>query len=322
MTSPLISLVVPVYNVAPYLQACLDSLICQTYSNLEIILVDDGSTDGSETLCDSYAIKYARIQTFHQENGGLSAARNTGIQYAYGEYITFVDSDDCLAPGFVFTLYNAIREYDADLAICATGLFSNFPKTSASSTCRLQVMTPQETIETILYQRQFDVSAWGKLYRMDLFQTRRYPVGKLFEDFATAFSLIDDCNSIVYCNSILYFYRIRSTSIMSEGFNEAKLDLLFFSSEMVRFVSERYPDLKRAAVRRDLFSHFHILRQMMVAMPRLLQREQEVVRHIRRNAPTVLFDRKAPLRDKAAICCLFFGMGFFPAVLDCFFADL
>jgi glycosyltransferase involved in cell wall biosynthesis len=106
MTCPLISLVVPVYNVAPYLPTCLDSIIGQTYVTLEIILIDDGSTDGSGALCDKYAMKDVRIHTYHQKNGGLSAARNAGILQAHGDYIAFVDSDDCLAPGYVTRLYD------------------------------------------------------------------------------------------------------------------------------------------------------------------------------------------------------------------------
>ena len=178
----LISVIVPIYKVEKYLHKCIDSILAQTYTNLEIILVDDGSPDNCGKICDEYAAKDSRIKVIHQPNGGLSAARNAGLDIATGDYIGFVDSDDYIAPDMYEKLYNALVKNDADMAICDYQRFGNeLPYDEMSLTTEvitgLQAMEKQNTVINCSF-----VVAWSKLYKSFIFSNVRFPVGKINED--------------------------------------------------------------------------------------------------------------------------------------------
>ena len=162
-TSPLISIIVPVYDVEPYLRKCIDSILIQSYRDLEIILVDDGSPDNCGAICDEYAEKDKRIKVIHKKNGGLSDARNAGLDIATGEYIGFVDSDDWVMPDMYEYLYKAVKEYDADMSVC--GYYDYWGKTISGRYCQdIQVYKGQEGIKALL-DLKFGNYVWNKLYK-------------------------------------------------------------------------------------------------------------------------------------------------------------
>ena len=179
---PLVSIIVPVYNVKPYLNRCVDSLLGQSYQNMELLLVDDGSTDGSETLCDEYAAQDARVRVLHKKNGGLSDARNAGVDAAKGEYLSFVDGDDWVSPYYIENLYRALEQAGADFsASCFEEVFEGQPVQSVP-TERLEafeILSREECLRRILYQEGMEVTTPTKLYKRALFEGVRYPVGKL-----------------------------------------------------------------------------------------------------------------------------------------------
>ena len=225
---PLISAIVPVYKVEKYLGRCVESLLAQTYENIEIILVDDGSPDTCPVMCDEYAKKHEKIRVIHQENKGLSGARNTGIDNAKGEYLAFVDSDDLWSPHFLESLYKALKENDADIAQCRWEyMHGDELKEAYDADAKTVCFTGREMLANLYIQTgAYYVVAWNKLYKKELFENIRYPEGRIHEDEATTYKLFDLAKKCVFVDNALYGYYVGSggTSITRNGFNLKKLD--------------------------------------------------------------------------------------------------
>ena len=186
MSNPLISVIVPVYNVEKYLKKCIQSIINQTYKNLEIILVDDGSSDNSGKICDEFAQKDNRIKVIHKTNGGLSDARNAGLDVMSGEWVSFVDSDDFVSPYYIENLHYLVNKYDVDMAITSfVRFFNENTKLSSNKISNQEVLihNPDEAIKNMLYGKYYSVSACFKIYKKDLFYNNRFTKGKIYEDF-------------------------------------------------------------------------------------------------------------------------------------------
>ena len=219
---PLISVVVPVYNTEKYLKHCIMSITCQTYRNLEILLVDDGSDDSSGIICDELAKTDDRICVIHQENAGLSAARNSGIDIAKGEYIGFVDSDDYIASDMYEKLMNMIRCSEADMAVCSftyvDDQYQDIENWHPESPLKDEILCPEKYIERWLScgYGWYYVVAWNRLYNRKLFEHLRYPQGKLHEDEFLIHRLVYGCERIACTAESLYFYVQRSGSIMEK----------------------------------------------------------------------------------------------------------
>lgn len=218
--SELISLIIPVYKVEKYLHRCLDSVISQSYSQLEIILVNDGSPDSCGEICDAYAHKDSRIKVIHKKNGGLSHARNAGITVAKGEYLSFLDSDDWVEVEYIEKLYKLLKLYQCDMAVC------NFIKASTTeieqknSLVKIYEFSSLEALEALTGPYYLPlVVAWGKLYHRSLFEEIRYPIGRLHEDEFVIHHLIYRAKKIVFTTEELVFYWQREDSIMGKGFN-------------------------------------------------------------------------------------------------------
>lgn len=229
MNKTKISVVVPIYNVEKYLKKCIDSVLSQTYSNIEIILVDDGSTDNSPTICDEYAKKDDRIRVIHKCNGGLSDARNVGMDYATGDLLSFIDSDDYIAEDMLETLFIQMIEEDSDMAIC------NFLYVDENGECikERNVYFPiqdgvftKEEILTQTAQAHFApyTAATNKLYKRSLYNNIKFPIGKTIEDAFVAHEIVDQCSRISCTSKPLYYYVQRHNSIMSIKFNLERLD--------------------------------------------------------------------------------------------------
>jgi len=217
MPSPLISVIIPIYNVEQYLRRCLDSIVNQTYTNLEIILVDDGSPDKCPQICDEYASGDNRIIVIHKENGGLSDARNAGLDICKGEFISFVDSDDWVSLEYINELYSTIKETLADIAIINHKHVTTPSSKEIQKRQHIKFFSKQQALfELIAKQHQPFVVSWGKLYRKNLFNNIRFPVGKYHEDEFTSHLLISKASKITYSSKILYFYYQRPNSITKQ----------------------------------------------------------------------------------------------------------
>ena len=248
----MISIIIPVYNVLPFLDKCVDSVISQHYRDLEIILVDDGSTDGSGERCDEYSKKDNRIKVIHKKNGGLSDARNAGIDVAQGDFITFIDSDDFILPDYIEYLYNLIEKNDAAMSVCqVTFVDENDKQLSTGGVAVDKVVSGNENcMKAFLTDTAIDTPAWRKLYRTSLFSTGiRYPVGRYHEDVFTTYRLIAKCNRISIGSKPLYAYRQRTGSIVNSTFSPRHFDAIDGNLERYKFISSRFPLLEPMAVK-------------------------------------------------------------------------
>lgn len=242
--SILVSVIVPVYQVEDYVGRCIESIQKQTYKNIEILLIDDGSKDKSGAICDSYAESDSRIQVYHKENGGLSDARNYGIDRAVGGYLSFIDSDDYVTEDFIETLLNCCQKNRADIAVCGFQKVSE-NEIKPSKDVVQRIVTREEVFRQICINNQDHVLytvAWNKLYKKSLFDFIRYPVGKLHEDEATTYKLFAESKKIVVTNKEMYGYYMSPKSIMRSSFNIRRLDILDIQRDRIRFFHNRNMD--------------------------------------------------------------------------------
>ena len=241
--SELISVIVPVYNVKEYLVDCIESIVNQTYRNLEIILVDDGSTDGSSTICDEYGLKDKRIRIIHKVNGGLSSARNAGLDCANGAYISFVDSDDWLEQDFYRILYGAIKAANADIAVCGRYLVSEYGKEKMFCSDEQNIFSRKEALREIFCLGLVDVAAWDKLYRRSVLDGVRFPDGEINEDTAVVYKVFNKVKLLVHVGMPLYNYRVRIGSITKSGYSEKFNVVLEHCQNLHRDIKNTDPDL-------------------------------------------------------------------------------
>lgn len=305
---PLISVIVPVYNTEPYLHRCIESIIGQTYRELEIFLVDDGSSDGSGAICDEYAAADNRISAIHKPNGGLSCARNCALRIACGEYFSFVDSDDFIAKDFIEYLLGLMNEQKADIAACGAHRFSEPEPCYTLSPEKVQEFTSTDALRNMFYQRGLGHSAWGKLYRAKIFEGIEYPEGKIFEDVGTAYKLFWKANKVVYSAQERYFYFQRPGSITRSPFQLKRMDAVDFCDEILAFVGENCPGLERAAISYHISRDFQTL---LKAPPGMDDRPEmrRISENIRKYRYTVLTDGNARLKNRAACLCSYLGLG-------------
>ena len=249
--SILVSIVVPVYNVEKYLLQCVESIERQTYRNLEIILVDDGSPDKCGEICDRLGNQDQRIRVIKKKNGGLSDARNAGIDIAKGDYITFIDSDDYILDNMIEHLLSLSTKYDGDIVECRNvrcgedGSIINKQESQKKST--VKIYTENGKMEAFFSDDGIDTTAWGKLYKTSLFKSVRYPFGKLHEDVFTTYKLIHLAKKVVVSEYTGYVYRVNLNSITGVAFSEKRLDAVEGKIQQARFIAKHYPHLTSKA---------------------------------------------------------------------------
>lgn len=265
LEQPLISIIVPVYKVEKYLKRCVDSILTQTYQNMEIILVDDGSPDNCGAICDRYKETDNRVVVIHKRNGGLSDARNVAIPLAKGEYISFIDSDDWISSYYVEHLYEAVAKCDADIGI---SWFENVFEGKALQSkpeellSNYECLTAEECLKKLLYQNGVEVCAWGKLYKTPLIKNLRYPVGKLYEDIPVTYEAVKQSKKIAVIGNVDYYYFQRTDSIQNIAFNVRKMDGIEHCYNMMKAVEADFPELKNAAECRYFSTVCNILFQI------------------------------------------------------------
>ena len=251
---PLISVIVPVYNVELYLDQCVTTLINQSYHNLDIILVDDGSTDNSSAMGDAWAKKDSRIKVIHKENGGLSDARNAGLKIVSGKYISLIDSDDIVDVDMLAQLYQALEESNADIAECSYVKFEDGQPDFSAGSSSTTVFDTEAALRELLLERAFRYTACNKLYRREIFTRLQFEVGKLHEDVFFTYQAFGMANRVVKLDAPLYGYRQRSGSIMGSAFSLRNLDSLEARYRQLAFIRERFPSLEELAQQQFLGS--------------------------------------------------------------------
>lgn len=279
---PLISIIVPIYKVEQYINKCIDSIINQTYQNLEIILVDDGSPDNCGNICDEYEKKDNRIKVIHKKNGGLSDARNAGIKIAKGEYIGFVDSDDFINTEMYKKLYDIIRKYDADIAVCELKRFYDEEKIGEQAKKNNTVLYTQEEFLKKFFKigsQSIEYYAHTKLYKKSMIENEQYPVGLTSEDVLGTYKAILKAKKIVKTTDELYYYRYNAQSITG-SFSKKDFDLLEIWDKVVEYTKEKAPQYENYAIINRKRINFTLLYRMAKNIPQRELDEMDISKKI------------------------------------------
>ena len=248
MNDPFISLIIPVYNVREYIEQCLDSVIAQDYENFEILLVDDGSTDGSEAVCDSYADKDPRIKVFHTEKKGLSCARNIALDAAQGEYISFLDSDDWMEPGLFRKFTEYTEKYDQDIIVfrytfdyrdCVKDPFRKSDNDGS-----IRILKDKDILPAYLTEYYIKNVVWNKIYRKNCFSGIRFPEGRIYEDISVMYRVLENVDTLVCAPDYLYHYRQRPGSLTSNNDFRTLRDYWTAYYERLETLKNKYPELR------------------------------------------------------------------------------
>ncbi|MGN1277739.1 MAG: glycosyltransferase family 2 protein [Floccifex sp.] len=307
---PLISIVIPIYKVENYIRRCVDSVIGQSYKEIEVWLVDDGSPDECGKICDMYAATDDRIHVIHKCNGGLSDARNAAIPKCSGEYITFVDSDDWISIYYIENLVKAIIKNDSDLAISwFENIFdnSNIKNRPNNTLIGYTCINSMECLEKMLYQDGVETSAWGKLYKAEIIKDLRYPVNKIYEDIPVTYECIKRAHNIALICNVDYYYFQRKDSIQNDLFSEKKLDGIVHCKSLMESVKNDFPELFKAACCRYFSVTCNILFQIQDKSHEDIKKElwNEIVKY--RNI--ILFNRRARKKARIAAAISYMGHG-------------
>ncbi len=275
--TPLISVIVPLYNVQKYIRQCVESILVQSYENFELVLVDDGSTDESGKIIDEYTQKDQRVKVFHKPNGGISDARNFGLEHTNGEYITFVDSDDFVGKDYLKKLVELLFEYSADISIVSSmtvaedGYIKPFDD-SEKSGCD----NTMDAIKNMCIRKHYGLSPWAKLYKKSLFDGVKYPVGRIHEDLLTTPYIFARAEKIAYSESIQLYYRVHNESIMHRPLKSIDFDVFEGLCKLVDYVDENYPQIHDAAVCRFVDDFYSTVMERLVYQKQYRKKANEL----------------------------------------------
>ena len=323
---PLISIIVPVYQVKKYLTDCVESLEAQTFADREILLVDDGSTDGSGELCDVLADHYQDIRVLHKKNGGLADARNAGLRVAKGQYVGFVDSDDKVAPDFYESLYQALQSTGSRIACCnwvrmtEEGCIKEpSPETLAEAlpeACR--VLDKEEAVRELLLDQGMTYSACDKLFERSLFEEDPFPGGRLpSEDIPCIYYTITKCDRIVHTGAPKYYYRVVQGSISNKRFKTENMSTFVYMQQVKEDVCRRFPALEREAVYALLQCAGAIYTRLLQSgMRKQFRQEEKLLKGTVRKALTDCLKNPYFPRN-AKLVNLLMAAGLYPAFLRC-----
>lgn len=238
-----VSVIIPVYNVEKYINRCIESVIKQTYTNLEILLIDDGSKDSSSTLCDFWEDKDNRIRVIHKTNGGLSSARNKGLDYATGEYICFVDSDDYISKKMIEIMHRAAIEEDVQVVTCGRIRVKKEEQILLYTLPEQRKMSGKEAIKELLVGGCIEEAAWDKLYSRKIFMNRRFPMGEINEDIVQTIDILGECEKIVHVGEPLYYYCENQGSITKSAYSKTKMVAVKHLEMIESYLKNNFPDL-------------------------------------------------------------------------------
>ena len=297
----LISVIIPIYNVEKYLDRCINSVIAQNYKNLEILLINDGSTDSCDTICKKWESKDKRIKYYTKSNGGLSDARNYGLDRMHGSYVMFIDSDDYIDNNCISELYKEIVENNVDVSVTNPILYfenKNIFRKYVNKENFYGFLDKEEAINAVLYSDICLTSAWGKLFKSNLFKSLRFLKGRICEDLDIVYKIFNLTNGIVLLPTEHYFYCQHDNSICNSGFGPNKMDYIYVADNLLDYVSKFIPECFEAAV----ICYTNVNISMLIRMPKnyFFANEfgQKLINNIKKIRRHYIKNRRAPLRFK------------------------
>ncbi|HEX8608113.1 MAG TPA: glycosyltransferase [Pedobacter sp.] len=260
---PQLSIVIPVFNKGEFIDSCIDSIVRQTFSDFELILVDDGSTDDSGDRCDAWALSDTRIKVVHQLNGGVSSARNKGVQMASGTFIGFADGDDTLEPDMYEMLLSNAKEFNADVSIC--GVRKIFPQKVElySGTKTIKIYNRTQALAGLL-KKEFLRSVYDKIYNADIAKSVKFE-GSINEDIFYNYLIFNEAKKTVFDDTIKYNYIIRDNSVSMTGFSKKWMDTISFSERIVKMCRAKTPELLDEAINFDLITNISLLNLILLS---------------------------------------------------------
>ncbi len=308
---PKISIIVPVYNCEKYISNCINSILEQSFKDFELILVDDGSSDRSFEICESFAKKDNRVRAIHQPNSGVSRARNRGLDEAKGEYIGFVDGDDCVDKEMYKRLYKNLADNNADISIC--GIVNYFVKKDGTTEKVRQsqvdgfwIFSGEQALKEALQSRLYSVNPVNKLFKRELFDKLRYPEGKISEDAFLIPVVISKAGKVVYDSKPMYYYLRRENSITTSNFSDRDWDVVEAYKNHLDMVSEKFPNLKKVAKFRYLWAYTYVIDKIMLSenSENYLEDFKKAFNFIKKNILQIIFNPYFSLKRKIAVMVL------------------
>jgi len=307
--NPLVSIIVPIYNTASFLPKCIESIQSQSFDNIEIILVNDGSVDCSDEICKKFSDLDSRIKYIFKKNGGLSSARNAGLEIVTGAYISFIDSDDYIDPDFIKILLNSCIENQVRVSMCGRTRVIKKTMLPMFTLSSPQKWTSKEAIEKLLTSENIDGSACDKLFHKSLFQKRQFTIDRQSEDIPIVADILIEVDSIIHVGYAMYFYRQQENSITQEGFSIKKMGVLTSAEEVRQNVLKKFPDLKNKA---DYYYYSHLLYLLLlinVESNKIFIDERNFLKSIlRKNIFDLLFNRYFSLKQKLKILLIYLNL--------------
>lgn len=305
-STPKVSVIVPVYKVEPYLAACVESLLRQTYREIEIILVDDGSPDNCGVMCDEYALRDSRVKVIHQENQGLSVARNTGTDIAVGEYIAFVDSDDLVSEDYIACLLKNAIENDANMSACQVADFRDGRFPAFTGKGDVTVLSSEQALRMFFYQDRLQTNVLGKLFRRTIVPRNMFEPGVLYEDVEPMYRALNNAGRIAWSDAALAGYRHRDTSQSRQNFSPREMDCIKVWLKTEKDVSVRFPDLMTPLTCRMFSAFFHVF--FMIPKGTFETENKQVWELIKARRKTVLSNPNARKKARTAALLSYLGM--------------
>lgn len=299
--NPLVSVLLPVYNTENYLKKCIESVLNQNYENIELIIIDDGSTDNSGKICDFYEIKDKRVRVLHKSNEGKSAALNIAIGMANGEYITFIDSDDWVDKNIYSELINALIKYDADIVNC--GFYHEYKnKSNEFKSSSLKIYDGNTLIENCYKDGYVNYAIWSKLYKKEIFNSILFPSNCQYEDAYIYFLVLEKIKKCIVLPKALYHYRQRKGSITYNYFNEKQLELINVHKKNKKYIEEKYPILKSFINKDLLLAYKQILQSIVLSNLKYDELSfnvyLEAKKYIRKNLKFIFFSKLFSFKEK------------------------
>lgn len=322
MFNDLISVVVPIYRVEKFLKRCVDSILNQTYKNIEVILVDDGSPDNCGLMCDEYKKQDHRVKVIHKANGGLSDARNYGTELASGNYITYIDSDDWVAEDYIEVLFKVIKHTNSDISVFP--LHYVYPDKKDNIFICLQNNDIKDVkcfdnctaIEHMFYQKMFDCCAPGKLYKTPLMKAIQFPKGKLYEDLFTTYKVFSNVNKIAFLDTNKYYYWQNQDSIMYQKFNKRRFDAVEAVDEIELFIINKYPNIISSALSKKFSNYCFVLKKLPLNSTdnEIYQMQLKIWSFIKSYRIKMILDSKSRIKNRFAAMLTFLGITLFKLI--------
>lgn len=309
----LVSIIVPAYNVEKYIKKCIDSILRQSYTEFELLLIDDGSTDNTSRLCDDLAQQDTRIKCFHKPNGGLSDARNYGLDRMSGKYVTFIDGDDYVSSNYIESLVNMMTvDKDVQIAMLPIQMLSENDIPDDDLNEDVQILSNIEAMKKMMLRKGISHTSCGKLFSADLWMNNRFPIGQNYEDYATTYYVFNHAKKVAYCNNRLYYYIQHSESIMHQSCSVKTLSVLDVSDSVTKYIENECPECTIEA--RALQTAVYLKNMQAIlntGIEQYSEYQRRILAKVRENSKLLLKQKQVSKKDKIKILLLLFNKNLF-----------